>query len=194
MANKISNFLNSLHLTDDNDDDEYEEYVEQVKKEDKRAERKAERAARKAALNEENKFDEAENEASNTSFFNSAKRERTERRAERSSNKLVSLRGNYDSALGIEVCIPTSFEASQAVCDELLAGKAIIVNLEGFNVDLAQRVMDFISGSVYALNGRLHQISNYIFIVSPESVNISGDYMDLIKQNGVELSGISREH
>ena len=47
--------------------------------------------------------------------------------------------------MGIKVMKPTSFEDSQDICDVLLAGKATIINLEGFNVDLAQRVMDFIS-------------------------------------------------
>ncbi len=88
---------------------------------------------------------------------------------------------------------PTSFEDSQDICDVLLAGKATIINLEGFNVDLAQRVMDFISGAVYAANGRLHQISNYIFIISPENIDITGDYLDLIKQNGFDVPTITRD-
>ncbi len=96
--------------------------------------------------------------------------------------------------MGIKVMKPTSFEDSQDICDVLLAGKATIINLEGFNVELAQRVMDFVSGAVYAANGKLRQISSYIFIISPENVDISGDYFDMIKQqNGFEVPTLGRE-
>ena len=56
-----------------------------------------------------------------------------------------------------------------------LNGRPVIVNLEGFDPDDAQRIMDFISGCIYAINGKYHQISKYIFIFSPENVDISGD-------------------
>ena len=46
---------------------------------------------------------------------------------------------------------------------------------EGFDPDDAQRIMDFISGCIYAINGKYHQIAKYIFIFSPENVDISGD-------------------
>ena len=43
----------------------------------------------------------------------------------------------------------------------------------GFDPDDAQRIMDFISGCIYAINGKYHQISKYIFIFTPENVDIS---------------------
>ena len=64
----------------------------------------------------------------------------------------------------------------------LLTGRPTVINLEGFDDKLAQRTMDFISGSVYAINGRLHRISSCIFIISPDTVDISGDYLDMIKK------------
>ena len=42
----------------------------------------------------------------------------------------------------------------------------------------AQRIMDFISGACYALNGSLQAISNNIFIVAPENIDVSGDLRD----------------
>ncbi len=96
---------------------------------------------------------------------------------------------------GMEVSImkPTCFEDSQDICDALVAGKPIIVNLENFDVELAQRVMDFVCGCLYSINGKLHQISGYIFIVSPDEVDISGDYLALMRQDGFGVPTFNRK-
>lgn len=106
----------------------------------------------------------------------------TSRMERTTNNKIVPIR---TTPRGLEVSImkPTSFEDSQDICDMLLTGRAAVVNLEGFDPDEAQRVMDFISGCVYAINGKLHQISKYIFIFSPDNIDISGDYLELVSDD-----------
>ncbi len=200
MANFFTNFINSLHLVDDEEDDEdYEEYVEQVSaREQRRMERRAEKDTRRSWQSDREEepdyMDSPKSVSADSRRERTERAERTDRRAEKqASTKVVAFRGGIGSAMGIKVMKPTSFEDSQDICDVLLAGKATIINLEGFNVDLAQRVMDFISGAVYAANGRLHQISNYIFIISPENIDITGDYLDLIKQNGFDVPTITRD-
>ena len=87
---------------------------------------------------------------------------------------------------GLEVSMikPTSIEDSKEICDYLLAGKAVVLNMEGLQTDVAQRIIDFTSGSTYAINGNLQKISNYIFIATPESVELSGDFQDLLNGSG----------
>ncbi|MBQ9030338.1 MAG: cell division protein SepF [Parasporobacterium sp.] len=82
---------------------------------------------------------------------------------------------------GSEVCIfkPSSIEDSREITETLLQGKAVVINFEGLHVEISQRIIDFISGSCYALDGNLQKISNYIFIATPNSVDISGDFQDL---------------
>ena len=70
---------------------------------------------------------------------------------------------------------PKVFDDSREISDVLLSGKAAVLNLEGVDTTLAQRIVDFISGSCYAMNGHIQQISNYIFIITPESIEISGN-------------------
>ena len=108
----------------------------------------------------------------------------TSRMERTTNNKIVPIR---TTPRGLEVSImkPTSFEDSQDICDMLLTGRAAVVNLEGFDPDEAQRVMDFISGCVYAINGKLHQISKYIFIFSPDNIDISGDYKELVANTDI---------
>lgn len=190
MANLIRNFIDSLHLSDDDDtDDEYEEYLmETSEKERQREEKRSDRGRRFAQEDE----DEEPDYRQNTSNFADLKRERStraEKEKPQPSKKVVPFRGSgsFGSSMGIEVMKPTSFEDSQDICDVLLAGKSTIINLEGFNVESAQRVMDFVSGAVYAANGKLRQISKYIFIISPESVDITGDYLDIIRQSSYDF-------
>ena len=70
---------------------------------------------------------------------------------------------------------PVSYEDTQSIIDHLKEKKPIIVNLELLEVDIAQRVLDFMSGAVYALNGSIHKVSKGIFVLAPINVDISGN-------------------
>lgn len=83
---------------------------------------------------------------------------------------------------GMEVCVikPTTVEEAREITETLLDNRTVILNLEGIDVEIAQRIIDFASGSTYAINGNLQKISNYIFIITPASVDISGDFQEII--------------
>ena len=83
---------------------------------------------------------------------------------------------------GMEVCVvkPTSFEDAREITETLLSNRTVVLNLEGLDVDVAQRIIDFTSGSCFAINGNLQKISKYIFIITPSSVDISGDFQEMI--------------
>ena len=82
---------------------------------------------------------------------------------------------------GMEVCVikPTSVEDAREITETLLANRTVVLNLEGLDVDIAQRIIDFTSGSCFAIAGNLQKISHYIFIITPSSVDISGDFQDI---------------
>lgn len=86
------------------------------------------------------------------------------------------------SGTGMEVCVikPTSVEEAREITDTLLTNRTVVLNLEGIDVDVAQRIIDFTSGSTYAINGNLQKISHYIFIITPSSVDISGDFPEIL--------------
>ena len=56
----------------------------------------------------------------------------------------------------------------------------MVLNLEGLDVDIAQRIIDFTSGSCFAIGGNLQKISHFILIITPPSVDISGDFQELL--------------
>lgn len=166
------------------DDDDYDDYIEEQEEKEriKEERRRMKEEAKKERYIEKPKSNTSTQEAPVTPDF---RKERTPKVDRTSTSKVVPIR---TTSKGLEVCImkPTTFEDSQEICDTLLTGRATVINLEGFDDKLAQRTMDFISGSVYAINGKLHRISNCIFIVSPDTIDISGDYLDLIQESGFE--------
>lgn len=85
----------------------------------------------------------------------------------------------------MEVCVikPTSVEDAREITETLLANRTVVLNLEGLDVDIAQRIIDFTSGSCYAISGNLQKISHYIFIITPASVDISGDFQDIFNDS-----------
>lgn len=82
---------------------------------------------------------------------------------------------------GMEVCVikPSNVEDAREITETLLANRTVVLNLEGLDVEIAQRIIDFASGSTYAINGNLQKISNYIFIITPACVDISGDFQEI---------------
>lgn len=83
---------------------------------------------------------------------------------------------------GMEVCVikPTTIEDAREITETLLANRTVVLNLEGLDVDIAQRIIDFTSGSCFAISGNLQKISHYIFIITPASVDISGDFQEIL--------------
>ncbi|MCM1386494.1 MAG: cell division protein SepF [Bacillus sp. (in: Bacteria)] len=82
---------------------------------------------------------------------------------------------------GMEVCVikPTTVEDAREITETLLANRTVVLNLEGLDVEIAQRIIDFTSGSCFAISGNLQKISHYIFIITPASVDISGDFQEI---------------
>lgn len=85
--------------------------------------------------------------------------------------------------LGMEVCVikPESIEDEIEIVETLLNGRTVVINMEGLNVDLAQRIIDFTSGATFAMHGNLQKISNYIFLATPNGVDISGDIQNMLE-------------
>ena len=83
---------------------------------------------------------------------------------------------------GMEVCVikPTTVEDAREITETLLANRTVVLNLEGLDVEIAQRIIDFTSGSCFAISGNLQKISHYIFIITPASVDISGDFQEIL--------------
>lgn len=101
-----------------------------------------------------------------------------EKPAKKVSQKVTPIRSvKRAPGPGMEVCVikPTSVDDAREITETLLNNQTVVLNLENLDVEIAQRIIDFASGSTYAISGNLQKISNYIFIITPACVDISGD-------------------
>lgn len=88
-------------------------------------------------------------------------------------NKVVAM--PQTQQIKMVISQPTSFEQSEEICDFLKEKKSVIVNLEYVNKDVARRIVDFISGGVFALDGHIQKVSNSIFLIAPFNYEITND-------------------
>ncbi len=109
------------------------------------------------------------------------------------SNKLVEFNNRQRSEGGsvrseVYVIKPQDINDSQIVVDSLLSGRTIVLNMEGLELAAAQRIIDFVCGACYALNGSLKAISGNIFIAVPQSIELSGDLRDELLSDASSIS------
>lgn len=152
----MDKFLNAMKLNGEDDelyDDEYDDYDE------------IDEAPRKKVTKLEDDYDEED------------------KPKVRSVPKVTPMRQTRKTGSnGMEVCVikPTSVEDAREITETLLENRTVVLNLEGLDVDIAQRIIDFTSGSCFAIAGNLQKISHYIFIITPASVDISGDFQEIL--------------
>ena len=91
----------------------------------------------------------------------------------------------------VKVIRAQTFNEAQIVAEFLKEGKTIVVNLEGIEIGKAQRIIDFTCGATYSMDGNLQKISNYIFIATPSSVELSGDFPELLADGSTNVSGMN---
>lgn len=78
------------------------------------------------------------------------------------------------SQMKVVLIEPTDYDDVQDICDNLKNKKPIIINFENLDKDTARRMVDFVSGAVYALDGTIQKVSNGIVIAAPPNVDILG--------------------
>ena len=150
----MDKFLNAMKLNNDEDDDFYDDdYEEPVE----------EKAPKQSIMKEEIGAEE-------------------DKPVRKNVPKVTPMRQSKKTGTGMEVCVikPTSIEDAREITETLLANRTVVLNLEGLDVDIAQRIIDFTSGSCFAISGNLQKISHYIFIIAPAIVDISGDFQEIL--------------
>ena len=110
--------------------------------------------------------------------YNSPAMEENERR----SNKVVNIRAA--TQLQVVLVKPEKFEDASAIADHLREKRTVVLNLESTNKEVSRRLVDFLSGVAYANNGQIKRVANSTFIITPYNVDIMGDLLDELENNG----------
>lgn len=166
----VDKLLNFMKLTEDEEYDEYEEYEEEEEPETERRSffRKKDTVREESKVIEPISYTSRENKESKPRRFG--------------SGKVVSMNGH-----GVEVYVikPQDFAEAQTAADLLKEGKTVVINLEGVELTVAQRSIDFVGGATYAIDGSLQAVSNNIFIAAPDSIEVNGDLKSEIMNENI---------
>ncbi len=98
-------------------------------------------------------------------------------------NKVVKI--HTTAQLKLVVMQPESFEDAREIANHLKNKKPVVINLESVERNAAQRIVDFLSGAVYALDGNIQKVANGIFLIAPYNVGIMGDFKDELRSKGI---------
>ena len=171
----IDKILDVMSLNMDDEDDEFdnEDYNDYYEEE--------EAAPRKLFNKKEKKQEEI---VKDTVYERPVSVQKKENPLTKPTSKItpISKSSRKQVSSDMEICViqPSTIEDELEITNVLLKGKAVFINMEGLNIDLAQRIIDFTSGATYALGGNLQKVSNYNFLATPAGVDISGDIQNLV--------------
>ena len=128
-----------------------------------------------------NFFTGADDELENEEYFENEKKEEPDFPVKK--GKVVNI--NTTTQLKVVVVTPESFDEAKDIAEHLKQKKPVVINLEGVEKDIARRIVDFLSGAVYSLDGNIQKISTGIFLIAPYNVGIMGDFKDELRNKGV---------
>lgn len=103
--------------------------------------------------------------------------------SDRKHNKVVNIHAT--TQLAVVLVKPERYEDAASIADHLNAKKTVVLNLEQTSKDVSRRLIDFLCGAAYANNGQMKRVANNTYIITPYNVDIMGDLLDELENNGV---------
>ena len=117
--------------------------------------------------------------------FEERRAAKEERRYEDRRNKVVNIHAT--TQLKVVLVKPERFENASEIADHLKEKRTVVINLESTNKDIARRLIDFLSGVAYAGEGKIKKVAANTYIITPYHVDIMGDLIDELENNGLYL-------
>lgn len=96
-------------------------------------------------------------------------------------NNIVSLQSVQKSAK-MMLIEPRTYDEVQDIADHLKNRKAVVINLQRISHDQAKRIVDFLSGTVYAIGGDIQKLGANIFLCTPDNVDVTGTISEIISE------------
>lgn len=99
-------------------------------------------------------------------------------------DKVVSLTALQQSNAKVVLCEPRSFNEAQDIADNIINRRAVVINLQMMDSEKAKRIVDFLSGTVYALNGDIQRLGPKTFLCTPDNMDVSGSISEAFTEEG----------
>jgi len=106
-------------------------------------------------------------------------------RRDSGNSKVVNI--HTTTQMQVVLVKPDRFDNVSEIAEHLRSKHAVVLNLEATNKDIARRLVDFLSGCAYALDGKIKKIAISTYIITPYNVDIVGDLIDELENSGVYL-------
>ena len=103
--------------------------------------------------------------------------------AARGTGRVVNL--NSNAQLQVVLVKPDRFDQVSDIADHLRDKKALVLNLESTNKDVARRLVDFLSGCAYALDGKIKKVAISTYLITPYNVNVTGELVEELETSGM---------
>ncbi|WP_408010908.1 cell division protein SepF [Pseudalkalibacillus sp. A8] len=97
----------------------------------------------------------------------------TRSRRDQKSQNIVSLQ-SVQQQVKVVLIEPRTYSEAQEIADQLKNRRAVVMNLQRIPLDQAKRIVDFLSGTVYAIGGDIQKLGPNTFMCTPDNVDVSG--------------------
>lgn len=111
------------------------------------------------------------------------KTRRFDDRSDKKNDKIVNI--NATTQLEVVLVKPEAYADGSIVADHLINRRTVVLNLESTNKEVSRRLLDFLSGVAYAIDGQIKRVANSTFIITPYNVGVVGDILDELENSGV---------
>ncbi len=93
---------------------------------------------------------------------------------QKKNQNVVSLAAIQQPNSKVVLCEPRTYNEAQEIADNIVSKRAVVINLQRVDRNQAKRIVDFLSGTVYALNGDIQKLGSETFLCTPENIDVSG--------------------
>ncbi|SNZ09395.1 cell division inhibitor SepF [Terribacillus aidingensis] len=101
---------------------------------------------------------------------------------ERGQNQNVVSLKSVQASSKVVLCEPRTYNEAQEIADHVVNRRAVVLNLQRVDHQQAKRIVDFLSGTVYALNGDIQKLGSQTFLCAPDNIELTGNITDMIEE------------
>ena len=103
------------------------------------------------------------------------------------TGRVMNINASSNTQLEVVLVKPDRFDQASEIADHLRDKQAVVLNLESTNKDVARRLVDFLSGCAYALDGKIKKVAISTYLITPYNVGVVGDLVEELESSGMRF-------